>query len=197
MPGRAGRRGLGADGRRRLRRGGSDDDDDATFTGGRVSCGAEPAPGGLEAGRQVHADSAEADWTFDHSSGDPPFTASWSGCHARHYFSADRSYLCGVRWDATGSSYVAQVQADDLVVRFEVERALTDDSCGLGLGDDTVFYRAAVPIDGGSILLLSSDAPFTPPAQMAFVADVPYTAQGDEPGVVTVVFGSRFEDGGP
>jgi len=173
------------------------DDDDATIAGGDVFCGLDLAsPGGSD----LTAVTGDADLDVDYGDGGPEFEATWTGCEARHYWTSDGDYVCGIRWDVDAEAYVTQRQASALVMRFRMDLVESNNTCFPGHpagGDRTVYTRLRVPYDDGELTLLRDDEPNTPPSNMADWAEVPWVGQGDEPEVIDFAYSTEFSAGAP
>jgi hypothetical protein len=167
------------------------DDDDSTPTGGPVVCG--PGPADLSGDSSVYTGAATV--VFEYEARGGFFEAAWSGCEARHYF-VGGAYQCGIRWEATGTSYGEQFQATRLVSRFTMEFVVTDDTCGSWHPDSdrgVLYYRAAIPYEDGELEIRWSVSQGEDPADMDIWAELPFEGQGDEPGSISFEYSTEPE----
>jgi hypothetical protein len=133
-----------------------------------VSCGPEITP--PSTGTAVEATTGDALLEFSYEGRGGQYDAWWTGCEAKHFFDSDGDSLCGILWDATGSSYGEQIQASGLVVRFAMQFTLKESTCGPAhpdAQDYELFFRVSLTEgDDGLVNVTWSYNSATPPANM-------------------------------
>ncbi len=168
------------------------DDDDATPVGGPVFCGTTPTPIN---GTATSAFTGEAEWVFDFDHDDLLFGVDWDGCEAQHFWDVANEIECGMRWEATGEAYVSQFQSTGLVVRFQIEMELDENTCRSNhpdARDRTAFFRATIPYTGDTITLQRGEGPNDAPNTLQDWASIPYEPQGEEPDEIVLDYATAF-----
>jgi hypothetical protein len=158
------------------------DDDDATAPGGPVVCGPDGTEPPVNPSGPQSRTTGSAAVSFDHARGGS-FSATWTGCEARHFFSTDGDYVCGVRWTVAGQSYGETVQQTRLVSRFTMDWSIDENTCAPNdpaafRADD--YYRLIVPYEQGTLEVWISDNQSATPAQMDEWASLPWDGEGEE-----------------